>query len=74
MQMIFDEGPNSYELSHGLPGQNLLENTSCSERRIFGVGNNFYQKRYVSDILQKSQDQGESDRILGAAKGRPSES
>ena len=56
MQMIFDEGPNSYELSRGLPGQNLLENTSCSERRIYGVGNNFYQKRYVRDILQKSRD------------------
>lgn len=54
MEMIFDEGPNSYELSHGLPGQNLLENQQSSNQRIYGVGNNFYQRRYVRDILKKS--------------------
>lgn len=58
--MIFDEGPNSYELSYGLPGQNLLENQMSSDRRIYGIGNNFYQKRYVRDILKKSQSQVDS--------------
>ena len=56
MQMVFDEGPNSYELSHGLPGQNLLENQLSSQERIYGVGNNFYQRRYMRDILKKSRD------------------
>ena len=39
---IFDEGPKDYEISRGLPGANLLENISASERRIYGVGSNFY--------------------------------
>ena len=30
LEMIFDEVPNSYELSYGLPGHNLLKNkTYC---------------------------------------------
>ena len=44
LEMIFDEGPNSYELSYGLPGQNLLENRNYMEKRIFSVGTNYYQQ------------------------------
>ena len=42
LQMIFDEGPNSYELSYGLPGHSLLQNKTYSDRRIHGIGNNYY--------------------------------
>ena len=63
MEMIFDEGPNSFELSRGLPGQNLLENTSNSERRIYGVGNNFYQKRYVREVLERSREQESNNQL-----------
>jgi len=51
LELIFDEGPTSYELSYGLPGQNLLENKIFSDRRISGVGNNFYLRQYVQKML-----------------------
>jgi len=53
-EMIFDEGPNSYELSYGLPGQSLLENKNYCDRRIYGVGNNFYQRMFHDEMVKKS--------------------
>ena len=55
LQMIFDEGPNSYELSYGLPGHSLLQNKTYSDRRIHGIGNNYYQRCYQKEILDKSR-------------------
>ena len=56
LEMIFDEGPNSYELSYGLPGQSLIENTNYQDRRIHGVGNNFYQRMFNEEMIKKSRE------------------
>ena len=55
MEKIFDDGPNSYELGYGLPGQSLLENTNYSGRRIHAIGNNFYQRSFYNEMINKSR-------------------
>ena len=55
MEKIFDDGPNSYELAYGLPGQSLLENTNYSARRIHAIGNNFYQRSFYNEMIKKSR-------------------
>lgn len=55
LEMIFDEGPNSYELSYGLPGHNLLKNKTYCDKRIHGIGNNYYQRCFQQDIINKSR-------------------
>lgn len=60
LEMIFDEGPNSYELNYGLPGHNFFENKTYSDRRIHGVGINYYQRCFQKDIIKKSKKGVES--------------
>ena len=55
LEMIFDEGPNSYELSYGLPGHNLLKNKTYCDKRIHGIGNNYYQRCFQHDIINRSR-------------------
>ena len=55
LEKVFEDGPGSYELSYGLPGQDQLENKNYSERRIHGTGHNFYQRQFYENIVKKSR-------------------
>lgn len=54
MEMVFEDGPKLSELCYGLPGQSLLENKNYSNKRIYGVGQNFYQKEFYSVMAKKA--------------------
>lgn len=61
--MIFDDGPNSYELSYGLPGQGLLDNKNLQDRRIQGIGNNYHQRSYYRTMVKNPGKRSEKDQF-----------
>ena len=54
MEKVFQEGPNSYELSYGLPGESTLEKQEQYDQRVGGTGINMYQKQY-RDLMLKGK-------------------
>lgn len=63
LEMVFDDGPKQHDLSYGLPGQSLLENKNYSSRRIYGVGQNFYQKEFYNTIVKQARIEGEGHKF-----------
>lgn len=73
LEMIFDEGPKQHELSYGLPGQSFLENKNYSNRRIYGVGQNFYQKEFFNEIVKKARLDGDGNSFSSVYDGETQE-
>lgn len=64
MEKVFQEGPNSYELSYGLPGESTLEKQEQYDQRVGGTGINMYQKQYRDLMLKGKRENQISDVAL----------
>ena len=55
LEMVFDEGPKNYHLNSRLLGDIQHQNFSMQDRRVAGFGQNYTQKIFKREILDRSQ-------------------